>query len=76
MQVVRVIWHDAHSECESWIEIDGIDPEPRPIDSVGFLIPDAKEGHVTIAQSHDAETHIDSVLSIPVAMVQSMQVLC
>lgn len=76
MQIVRVSWHDAHSECESWIEIGDLDPEPRVIESVGFLIVDAKDGHVTIAQSHDDETHIDSVLSIPVAMVQSMQVLC
>ena len=76
MQVVRVGWHDAHSECESWMAIDDVDPEPRLIISVGFLIPDAKEGHVVIAQSHDDETHIDSVLAIPVAMVQTLQVLC
>lgn len=46
------------------------------IDSVGFLVPDAKADHVVIAQSHDDLTHVDSVLAIPVAMVQSMQVLC
>jgi hypothetical protein len=56
--------------------VEDIDPDPRIIDSVGFLIPDAKADHVVVAQSHDDLTHVDSVLAIPVAMVESMQVLC
>lgn len=76
MEIVRVKWRDAHSECESWMLVEDIDPDPRVIESVGFLVPDAKADHVVLAQSHDDLIHVDSVLAIPVAMVVSMQVLC
>lgn len=73
---VLVVWHDAHSNVTGWEEIDEIDDEPCIVHTVGWLIPDVKQGHVVVAQSWiaDSET-IDSVLSIPVGMVQSVQVL-
>ena len=73
---VLVVWHDAHSNVTGWEEIDEIDNEPCEVQTVGWLIPDAKRGHVVIAQSWitDSDT-IDSVLSIPVGMVQQVQIL-
>lgn len=74
--MVLVVWHDAHSNVTGWEEIDEIDNEPCVVETVGWLIPDAKRGHVVVAQSwiRDSET-IDSVLSIPVGMVQQIQIL-
>ena len=73
---VIVVWHDAHSHTAGWEDVADIDDAPCVVETVGWLIPDAKQGHLVIAQSWiaDSET-IDSVLSIPVGMVQSVQLL-
>ena len=75
MDMVLLKWHDAHSEFDSWMLVEEIDPAPRLIESVGWLLPDAKADHVVIAQSHDGQVRVDSVLAVPVAMVVSLQVL-
>lgn len=69
-----VVWHDAHSE-ESWSRLSDLDPEPYIVETVGFLLPDAKPGHVVIAQSIGSDDSIDSVLQIPAGMVVSVTVL-
>ena len=75
MSVVRVIWHDAHSVGAGWQPLDDIDDEPCVVESVGYLIPDAKADHIVISQSVTDEQQIDHILAVPVAMVQIMQVL-
>jgi hypothetical protein len=69
-----VIWHDAHSE-DSWSQLTDLDPEPYVVETVGFLLPDAKPGHVVIAQSIGSDDSMDSVLQIPVGMVVSVTTL-
>jgi hypothetical protein len=72
MQAVLVIWHDAHSGSESWINIKDLDKEPAIVDTVGFILPTAeggKPGHITVFQSR-TEDAIDHVLHIPHGMVQ------
>jgi hypothetical protein len=46
------------------------------VESTGLLIPDAKPGHVVLAQSmiSDEET-VDGVLAIPVGMVRNIHSL-
>lgn len=73
--IVRVTWHDAFADTRSWIEVSEIDQEPCVTVSVGFLIPEAKKGHVTIAQSFNSEETIDSVLFIPQAMIVKTELL-
>jgi hypothetical protein len=74
---VLVIWHDAHSGSESWINIKDLDTEPAEVQSVGFLLSTsdgAKPDHVTLYQSRN-EDSLDHVLHIPVGMVKTIKVL-
>lgn len=75
MNRVLVVWHDAHSETESWCEAGEIDTEPYVVNTVGWLIAEAKPNHVVVAQSYGVDGALDSILSIPVGMVQSLTVL-
>lgn len=79
LSAVVVTWHDAFSEFESWTAVSDIDDEPCIVRTVGFLLPGVKADHVVVAQSFyvngDDEYEVDSVLAIPVGMVQSMMVL-
>jgi hypothetical protein len=45
------------------------------VHTVGYLIPDSKTGHVVVAQSINTNDGIDSVMAIPVAMVQRLTIL-
>jgi hypothetical protein len=72
---VECIWHDAHSDTNSWITLEEIDEEPCVVVTCGILLPAAKEGHVVIAQSSNSFGALDSVLAVPVAMVQSLRVI-
>ena len=73
-QLALVVWHDAHSE-ESWSRLSDLDPEPYVVETLGFLFPEAKPGHVVIAQSMGSDDSIDSVLQIPAGMVVSVTLL-
>jgi len=73
--IVRISWHDAFALNSSWMVISDIDDEPCLVESVGFLLADAKKGHVVISQSWNSEEGIDSVLAIPVAMVVKTELL-
>jgi hypothetical protein len=73
--VVVVTWHDAHAMTDTWTALRDFDVEPCVVRSVGLLIPNAKDGHVVIAQSHIAENgDFDSVLAIPMGMVQKLTI--
>lgn len=73
-QLALVVWHDAHSEG-SWCRLSDLDPEPYAVETVGFLIPDAKPGHVVIAQSIGPDDAIDNIVEIPAAMVVKVVLL-
>lgn len=75
MKAVKVVWHDAHDQSETWIDPSDIDSEPYAVTSVGFLIPDRKPAHVVIAQSASADGSLDNVLAIPLGMVQTIEEL-
>lgn len=74
--VAMVEWRDAYSYNEQWKAVDEIDQEPIIVQSVGFLMPEAKEGYVVIAQSDDGEGELDGFLFIPSGMVIRIQVVC
>jgi len=74
--VAMVEWRDAYSYNEQWKAVDEIDQEPIIVQSVGFLMPEAKEGYVVIAQSDDGEGELDGFLFIPSGMVIRLQVVC
>lgn len=72
---VLVVWHDAHTVADGWCELSDIDDEPLVVKTIGWLLPDAKAGHVVVAQSVTSDDGLDSVLCIPVGMVQSVSVI-
>ena len=72
--VVLVVWHDAHSVADTWIDVADIDVEPAVVESVGFLLPDAKPKHIVLAQSLTGD-ECDHILAVPVEMVRSIKVL-
>ena len=77
LSAVRVVWHDAHSESgDGWIGRDSIDREPCVVETVGWLLPDAKPEHLVIAQSWiAADDSLDGVLCVPVGMVRAVHLL-
>lgn len=70
-----VIWHDAHAASDGWCSSDAVDADPCLVESVGFLIPDAKAGYVTVAQSMANDGEIYHAFCVPVGMVVSVQIL-
>jgi len=72
---VLVVWHDAHSEGDGWCDVDDIDDEPCVVETIGWLLPDRKRGHVVVAQSITNSDQLDAMLCIPVAMIRSMRVV-
>jgi len=71
---VLVVWNDAHAE-HTWTSLEELSSEPYVVETVGWLIPDAKPDHVVIAQSIGCDDGMDSVLSIPVGMVRRTVIL-
>lgn len=73
---VLVVWHDAHAGTDTWIDLNtSTDTGPYVVRSVGWLMREdcgGKPGHISLAQSWSDEDAIDSVLHIPVAMVQQI----
>ena len=72
--LVCISWHDAHADSR-WIEVTEIDNEPYLVTSIGYLMPKAKKGHVSLAQSFGADGFVDSVLHIPRGMVVSSTII-
>jgi hypothetical protein len=73
---VLVIWHDAHAGSGTWEHLRDLEDDGNyVVRSVGYLIDAKKHGkkkHVSIAQSLSEVDCVDSVLHIPVAMVQQV----
>ena len=72
--IVLIVWHDAHSVADSWIQLTDIDVEPAVVESVGFLLVDVKPNHIVLAQSLTGD-ECDHILAVPVEMVRSVKVL-
>ena len=72
---VLVIWLDAHAASDGWMTAEEMDKEPCRVSTLGWLIPDAKEGHVTIAQTVAPDGDCYHLFCVPVGMVESLTVL-
>ena len=76
MKPVLVIWHDAHAGTSQWTRLDEMEDDgPYEVRSIGFLLDKRSGGkakHVSITQSWTPEACVDSVLHIPVKMVQQV----
>lgn len=72
---VLVVWHDAHDEVDGWTHVDDIDDDPCIVETVGWLLPARKDGHVVVAQSITNDDMVDNIIAIPCGMVRSMRVV-
>jgi len=72
---VEVVWHDAHADTNTWIDITEIGCDPCVVVSVGILLPETKPDHIVLAQSQNSFDQLDCVLAVPVAMVKSMRAI-
>jgi hypothetical protein len=73
--MVIVEWHDAFSPNLGWCDVSEIDDQPCVVRTIGYLVPDAKRGHVTVAQSIADDDEMYGVFCVPAGMVRSIQVL-
>lgn len=73
--LVHVVWWDAHGATSGWTHHGDIDPAPAEIQTVGWLLPKVKPGHLTVVQSIDPHGNVDNATAIPVAMVRRLSSL-
>ncbi|MGA1111057.1 MAG: hypothetical protein ACO3VO_05625 [Ilumatobacteraceae bacterium] len=74
--LLLVVWRDAHAVTDTWTHIDELDVDDCVVVSVGIVLPDAKQGHLVLAQSMiDGENTVDGVLAIPHGMIISETVI-
>jgi hypothetical protein len=71
-QLVRVVWHDAHGATSGWTHHGDIDPAPAEIQTVGWLVPNVKPGHLVVVQSIDPHGNVDNAIAIPTSMVREV----
>ena len=76
-----VEWFDAFDGQSGWVDMDEYDPKPvRPL-SVGWLVPDYMEDHITLMGSYlydyndHNSVHYSTASHIPIGMVQSITYL-
>ena len=60
-------WHDAHPDAAGWLELADVDPTPREVITVAWVLPwGTKAEHLTVALDHIPATgHWGSVHHIP-----------
>jgi hypothetical protein len=81
LRLALVIWHDAFDGNPGWVDLETYKPTPMQPYSVGWLIPDFMEGHITLMGSFmvdyndNKEVHYSTPSHIPVGMVQSITYL-
>ena len=65
-----------YAATDTWCAIEEIDDEPCVVESLGYLLHEAKPDHLLIAQSIIADhDEVDGVLAIPTAMVKRIDSL-
>lgn len=73
---VCIIWHDAHAGTDTWVDLySHKDTDPYIVHSCGWMLTEeigGKPEHISITQSWSDEDAVDSILHIPVAMVQEI----
>jgi hypothetical protein len=72
--IVMVTWHDAHSIGDTWMAMP-VDTEPCIVQSIGWLMPEAKPDYLVIAQSYTNEEMYDHLVAIPVGMIKETKLI-
>ena len=81
LEPVLIFWKDAHAVFPGWTSLEDMDKDDCIIQTIGWMIPDIKPGHVVVVQSvgnpreDNVEDHVDSGIAIPEAMIVDIQEL-
>lgn len=77
LDLVLVVWADAHSDSAGWTGFKDIEDEGEYlVSSVGWVLKPEHGGkakHLTICQSYTPDEDVDHVLHIPNGMVRSVK---
>jgi hypothetical protein len=77
-QLAIIVWIDAFDGHSGWIDLREYKPKAMEPVSVGWVLPDFMEGHVTLMgtylvdQNDDNEVQFSTSSHIPLGMVQSI----
>jgi hypothetical protein len=80
-RLVIVVWHDAFDGHPGWVDMDEYKPKAMEPLSVGWLIPDFMEDHITLMGSYMIDkndsnsVHYSTPSHIPIGMIQSITYL-
>lgn len=73
---VEIVWKDAFDGPGGWVIFDDYSPEPVHPSTIGYLLPNALEGHTTVCSSYfydyDGQLVISNPNHIPDGMVLSI----
>lgn len=81
IKLALIEWHDAFDGNPGWVDLDDYKPVPMRPYSVGWIVPDFMEGHITLMGSFmidynsNKELHYSTPSHIPMGMVQSITYL-
>ena len=76
MRLVLVEWTDAQADAVDWSTREELTTDARLIRTVGYVIPDVIDEHITVAASWDEYAEVfGSVMHIPDAMVKNVREL-
>lgn len=76
MTPVRIVWADSHDVgTNEWLDPGALDDGPCIVVTVGYLLPEAKAGHLLVCQSMSDNGDVRGVFAIPVGMVQELTAL-
>ena len=77
-RLVRVVWHDAADEKETWLKDAEIDEESIVIETVGYVVRDTAK-YLTLAgdlcEERDGSATWGRVTRVPKGMVQKVSTL-
>lgn len=76
LQRCEVIWLDAHAATDAtWHDLDAdLDQEPVVVVTRGFLLPNAKPHHITVAASLTSDGDVGDITCIPIGMVRVLDI--
>lgn len=68
----HVVWRDAHSVSPAWEPMSQIDQSDCIIDTLGWVIPNAKEGYTVVVLNLDSRDSDDPFVGDGIAIPNGM----
>lgn len=72
MRRVVVEWLDAHGDGGGWMDIDEINPEIKPCETMGFVVADSDE-FICVVQTHGFDGQYYNHMCVPRGMITKIE---